>query len=110
VSFDGCIDGSGNKFTGTTFDVMFNYDDPDGDASKSKGAKVWAGFNNSNPNFDATNFSSITGDGFTGSVTSDLCYPFGGSSSVRIYMRLEDGADRLSNTLNIRINKPSGAP
>jgi Glucodextranase, domain B/Bacterial Ig domain len=96
--------GSGGTFTGTTYNVRFNYDDPDGDVTKDAGAKVWAGFNNTNPNFDATNFSTFSGDGFTGSNTTFLCTQ--NLTSINVTMQLEDGAGGLSNTLTIKVDNP----
>ena len=81
--------------------MSFNYTDENGDAHKNNGARVWAFVS-----FDATNFSTFVGDGFSGSVTSELCHGFGTSSSVTIQMRLEDGADNLSNTLSVTVPKP----
>jgi len=101
---DQCEKASGALFTGITYTIRFNYNDPDGDASKIDGAKVWIGFDNINPTFDATNFSNFSGDGFSGSITTNLCTE--NLTSIDITMQLEDGADRLSNKLTIKVVNP----
>ena len=90
---DFCVNSSGT-FTGTIFDIRFEYADVNGDVSKSGGATVDAGF-------DATTFSTFSGDGFSGSITSNLCFA---GSSRDVTMTLTDNSGLLSNSLTVRVN------
>ena len=101
---DSCINASGGTFTGTTYNIRFNYSDPDGDVTESAGAKVWAGFNSTNPTFDATYFSTFSGDGFTGSITSYLCTE--NLTSINVTLQLQDGDGELSNKLTTTVVNP----
>jgi len=90
---DYCVNSSGT-FTGTIFDIRFEYSDINGDVSKSGGATVDAGF-------DATPFSTFSGDGFSGSITSNLCFA---GSSRDVTMTLTDNSGLSSNSLTVRVS------
>jgi hypothetical protein len=96
-----CVDSNNEIFSGGEFTIVFDYNDPDGDASNSQGATVQA-FGS----FNATPFSSFTGDGFTGSVQSNLCFPFGNAPNTNVTVTLTDGSGLRSNGLTITIPAP----
>jgi hypothetical protein len=98
---DSCIRADGSTFAGGRYLIVFDYDDPDGDAINSQGATVQA-FGS----FDATPFSRFSGDGFTGSIQSDLCSVFGNAASVNVTVTLTDGNGLRSNELTITIPAP----
>jgi hypothetical protein len=103
VNADYCVGSDGKPFTGSIFRIHFFYDDPDGDVSKSDGAKVIA------DSFDSTTWSSFSGDGFTGSIGSDVCYRFGSATSRTCAIKVIDGMAHESNSLSIKLPKPEGA-
>ena len=101
TNFDSCVRSDGSTFAGGRYFITFDYNDPDGDASNSQGATVQA-FDS----FDATPFSSFSGDGFTGSIQSNLCSVFGNAPSVNVTVTLTDGNGLVSNELTITISAP----
>lgn len=92
--FEYCVNSSGEYFTGTTFDIRFEYEDKNGDVSKSGGATVDAGF-------DATPYSTFSGDGFNGSITCDLCFA---GSARNVTMTLTDNSGLSSNSLTVFVS------
>ena len=82
---DFCVNSSGNTFTGTVFDIRLEYADENGDVSKSGGATVDAGF-------DATTWSTYSGDGFQGSITSNLCWSIAAGNGRWVTMTLTDNS------------------
>jgi len=94
---DKCIASNGSYFSGTTYTISFNYDDPDGDAHETNGAVVLRQAQ------DVTQWCSFHGDGFNGSIDCFLCSNF--SSSTQATMSLVDGRENQSKTLTITVRK-----
>jgi hypothetical protein len=55
-------------------------------------------------------FNTITGDGFTGTVTADNCLAFFGASWADITLTIWDDAQNQSNSVTRRANNPGGVP
>ncbi|MDH3479332.1 MAG: hypothetical protein OEO20_13630, partial [Gemmatimonadota bacterium] len=97
---------------GSLFQVAFDYADGDGDVAKVDSVlTVFYLFQPSqgSGSFDATPFSSWSGDGFTGSIDTYQCYLFAGNSSVDVTITLEDLAGNVSNGITVNVPAPSGA-
>lgn len=95
---------------GTYFRTTYSYSDADGDVRT--GATVFVNYvfaNDSSGSFDDTQFSTIGGDGFTGTIQSDMCFLFGGASFVDASIRVTDLAGAESQPITVRILRPSGA-
>lgn len=96
----------------STFRYTVDYSDPDGDVTPA-GTRVmvdlvWS--NGVTQSYESlSQFNSITGDGFNGSVQAYNCLSFGNASWVAVSIAIEDADENLSNSLTTRIDKPAGA-
>ena len=102
-----CNGGAGNVYT-----VSFSYNNPFGGVEP--GSQVQHSFE-----FEPSGFSGqftqllsaadISGDGFQGTVSYDICQAFGGDSQLATTLRLMDSGGRASQALTFTISKPAGA-
>lgn len=99
---------------GSLFLITFDYADPNGNGptniSEAKIDLAWdfpgccdGGFNNYTWN------SSLSGDGYSGTITTNQCYSFGTNSYVDVTMTIEDLNSDRSSPQTVRIDKPSGS-
>jgi hypothetical protein len=96
---------------GSLFEVTFNYTDADGNGptniNQARLDIVYDFPSGGDGSFnDYTWNSSLTGDGFKGSATTQQCYLFGSNKDVNVRMTIEDLLGATSNGLTIRIKKP----
>jgi hypothetical protein len=86
--------------------------DPDGDVNSST-VKVRVALAFSNGGSDSyvsdPQFNSVSGDGFSGTVTASNCILFGSADWADATLRVEDEAGNVSNAVTTRVDKPSGA-
>ena len=104
---------TGNTAGGSSFAATFDYTDPDGDVSAAV-ATVQDGLVFSNGVSDTLVWApsdpkSVTGNGFSGSVSVGLCIRFGSATSVLHVVTLADGAGNVSNVITRAQGKPPGA-
>ena len=52
---------------------------------------------------------TVSGDGYSGQITSYICNLFGSATSVTEMFTLQDSQENPSNMLSITVPKPSGA-
>jgi hypothetical protein len=96
---------------GSQYSFTFSYTDGNGDVS-ILGTPVTLNFA-----FQPTGTSgsspwpvaSATGNGFSGTITTQVCIAFGGATSVNYTWTLRDAAGQPSNGLPTSITKPAGA-
>jgi hypothetical protein len=89
-----------------------DYVDPDGDVdSSSVKVRVSLAFSDggSSSYVSDPQFNSVSGDGFSGSVTADNCILFGAATWADATLRVEDTAGNVSNAVTTRVDKPAGA-
>jgi hypothetical protein len=95
---------------GTGFSATYSYSDAGGDVRPGATIQVNYVFSNGGPgSFDGTPFSTIGGNGFSGTIRSDTCFLFGGASFVDVSFRVTDLAGSQSQPITVRITRPSGA-
>lgn len=97
---------------GSTFEYTVEYSDPDGDVTAA-GVRVFVALvfsTGDTQSYESLGpFNTVTGDGFTGSVSVRNCVQFGNATWVAVSVTIEDASGNLSNSLTIRIDKPEGA-
>jgi hypothetical protein len=96
---------------GSSFQVNFDYSDPDGNGptniSQAKMSVAWDFPDCCDGSFDNYTWnSSVSGDGYSGTVITKQCYRFGNNSYVDVTMTIEDLIGSKSNPLTVRIEKP----
>jgi hypothetical protein len=94
----------------TAFTVTYNYADAGGDTRT--GATVFVNYLFSNGgagSFDDTGFSSIGGNGSSGTIVSSMCFRFSIATFVDATVRVTDLAGFVSQPITVRILKPAGA-
>ncbi|MBE7425971.1 MAG: hypothetical protein HS106_07965 [Ideonella sp.] len=100
----------GNPPPGTRFLVSYSYSDAGGDVRAGATTFVSYVFSNGSPgSFDDTQFTTIGGDGFTGTMNSEMCYRFGGATFVDVTITVTDLAGFVSQPIPVRILRPGGA-
>ncbi|MFO1222630.1 MAG: Calx-beta domain-containing protein [Burkholderiaceae bacterium] len=100
----------GNPPPGTRFLVSYSYSDAGGDVRAGATTFVSYVFSNGSPgSFDDTQFTTIGGDGFTGTMNSEMCYRFGGATFVDVTITVTDLAGFVSQPIMVRILRPGGA-
>jgi len=95
---------------GTEFLVSYSYTDPGGDMRT--GATIFVNYlfsNGGSGSFDEGPFSSIGGNGFSGTIQSDMCFIFGGASFVDVSITVTDLAGFTGQPIVVRILTPAGA-
>jgi hypothetical protein len=99
---------------GSSFSVVFNYTDPNGNGPTtiSQAALYLAyvfvfGGPGSFSNY--TWLSSVSGNGSSGTVTTTQCYRFGSNSYVDVSMTIQDLTGLRSDSIGVRITRPSGS-
>jgi len=94
----------------TAFLVTYNYTDAGGDVRP--GVPVFVNYLFSDGgagSFDDTQFSSIGGNGSSGTIQSSMCFRFAGATFVDATIRVTDQAGFVSQPITIRLLKPDGA-
>ncbi|UCG85438.1 MAG: hypothetical protein JSW71_16095, partial [Gemmatimonadota bacterium] len=108
AEFCGYMDPDGSLFR---FDM--NYTDADGDVNQSTAVLTVAyQFNpGSSGQFQQPPEPgmSVSGDGYSGTITSYICNLFGSAESVTEMFTLQDSQGNPSNMLSITVPKPTGA-
>jgi hypothetical protein len=96
---------------GTEFLVRYDYTDAGGDVRT--GATIFVNYLFSNGgagSFDEGPFSSIGGNGFSGTIQSDMCFIFGSVATfVDVTITVTDIAGFTGQPIVVRILKPAGA-
>ena len=89
-----------------------DYVDENGDVSASAEVKVDLVFSNgtSDSYISAPVYNTITGDGFSGTVTADNCLAFGSASWVDVTLTIRDDALNQSNSVTRRAYNPGNVP
>jgi hypothetical protein len=98
---------------GSLFRFVMDYTDADGDVNQSTAVLTVAyQFNpGSSGQFQQPPEAGMTvsGDGYSGQITSYICNLFGSATSVTEMFTLQDSQENPSNMLSITVPKPSGA-
>lgn len=94
---------------GSLFRYTFDYTDADGDVYP--GTATW---NVDYVYADSTSGSlrliaAVTGDGFSGTVSQDICVRFDGNEHVTLQFTLYDDQDNPSNAVEVVTDRPEGA-
>ncbi len=96
---------------GTEFLVRYDYTDAGGDVRT--GATIFVNYLFSNGgvgSFDEGPFSSIGGNGLTGTIQSDVCFIFGSAATfVDVTITVTDLAGFTGQPIVVRILRPAGA-
>ena len=93
-----CYEWNDISYSGTIYNIRFDYSDVDGDAHADDGASVgWL-----DP------WTTFYGDGYSGSLTMRRCVEFGDADTTNVRATLTDGSGNQSNELTARIPKPAG--
>ncbi len=66
------------------------------------GAEVHVGWDN-------TPWSTFSGNGYAGSIQTNVCFNFGDTTSRTFTVYLKDASGNNSNSLEIEIPRPEGA-
>ena len=104
----GCVDG----YTGSSYYYRAEYVDLTGDVSNSAVVRVDLQFSNGGTDSYVSDpfFNTITGDGFSGTVTAFNCLSFGSSNWVDVTLTIQDDAGNQSNPVTSRAYDPGGVP
>jgi hypothetical protein len=94
----------------TAFTVTYDYADAGGDTKPGSTVSVTYLFSNGGlGSFDDTQFSSIGGNGSSGTIVSSMCFRFSTATFVDASVRVTDLAGFVSQPITVRILKPAGA-
>ncbi len=100
--------------TGTWFTIRFDFEDREGDVGASLSTvnvtyRFSTGATGSYSHPPGDDFISYSGTGYAGTVRTDPCYRFGTATYVDVTLTLVDGGGHASNTVTVRMDRPSGA-
>jgi hypothetical protein len=96
----------------STFRYSVDYWDPDGDITAAA-TRVFVNVQLSDGSAtfyeSDSQFNTVTGDGFAGTVSADNCLSFGAATWAHVIVSIVDAAGHESNAPTTVINKPGGA-
>jgi len=95
--------------TGSSINVTFDYQDPDGDVDATVPVHTRFTFQPSGTTGENDAGFTRTGDGSSGSVSGNYCIVFGTNTQVDLGISIADLAGNPSNEVNVSVPKPAGA-
>jgi len=100
--------------TGSWFTIRFDFEDREGDVGASLSTvnvsyRFSTGTTGSYGHPPGDPYISYSGTGYAGTVRTDPCYVFGNATYVDVTLTLVDGGGHASNTVTVRMTRPSGA-
>jgi hypothetical protein len=94
---DQCFDSTDSEpYQAELFEITFDYKDADGNVNAEAGAAVYVPYNN-------TPWTDFGGDGFSGSISTRVCFDIEETLSNTYTVTLVDGAGNRSNSLQITV-------
>jgi len=100
--------------TGSWFTIRFDFEDREGDVGSSLSTvnvsyRFSTGATGSYSHPPGDPYISYSGTGYAGTVRTDPCYRFGTATYVDVTLTLVDGGGHASNSVTVRMDRPSGA-
>ena len=89
-----------------------DYTDPDGDIDSDIPVQVYLQWSNGGTQTYISEpiYNTITGNGYSGSVSAHNCLAFGGASYVDVTLTIWDASGNVSNSVTRRAENPGGIP
>lgn len=108
--FTGVNDCTTSQGAGSTSIVTMNYNDPSGGVVNGTVVnEVFTLLPSGSGGSGTFTSLTITGDGFTGTISYEPCTTFGGNTSIQIDVSITTPDGRTSNTITTAADAPPGA-